>query len=334
VTELPAGIHRRARIIVNPMAGQAENFADIERARMVWETHGWEIDWQATKYPGHATALAREAAVSGCDVVIAAGGDGTVNEVVNGIAGTRAALAALPVGTGNVWVRELKLPLRPEAAAVALLEGSSYAIDLGQAGDRYFLLMAGIGFDASVTRTTPPALKRKLGILAYLLQAFTIARDVRGTRARIVLDGRPIKGHVLMVVISNSRLYGGFVQITHHASLADGLLDVAVINGQDARSAPLHVLSILLRRYSFNPDMQYYRAREVEITGTTPLDVQIDGESIGVTPMTFRVVPGALQAWLPPAAAQELLADGTQLRLPAILSRVHRIFINGVQPRP
>ena len=325
---------QHARIILNPLAGHVDDVSAVQRAAAVWQARGWQVDLFTTRYAGHAVDLARDAAEAGCDLVVAAGGDGTVNEVVNGIAGTRTALAALPFGTGNVWVRETKLPLHPEAAAAALLDGAPYALDLGQAGSRYFLLMAGVGFDASVARTVRPELKRRLGIMAYLVQALTIARDVRGTRARIVLDGRPVKGHVLMVVIGNSRLYGGFLQITHHASLTDGLLDVAVIKGQNARSAPIHLLSILLRRHHFNPDMAYYRAYEVTVSGSVPLDVQVDGELIGVTPMTFRVVPGALQAWLPPAAAQELLAAGPQLRLPAMLHNIRRVFINGPQPRP
>lgn len=333
MTLADANTSKHARIILNPLAGHAEDISGIERARALWEAHGWTVDWFTTEYAGHATALARDAAAAGCDLVLAAGGDGTINEVINGIAGSRTALAALPVGTGNVWVRETKLPLRPEAAAAALLDGAPYALDLGQAGSRYFLLMAGVGFDASVTRTIRPELKRRLGIMAYLVQAMTIARDVRGTRARIVLDGRPVKGHVLMVVIGNSRLYGGFLQITHQASLTDGLLDVAVIKGQSARSAPIHILSFLLRRHHFNPDLAYYRACEITVSGSVPLDVQVDGELIGVTPMTFRVVPGALQAWLSPAAAQEMLSIGPQLRLPVMLHNIRRVFINGPQTR-
>jgi YegS/Rv2252/BmrU family lipid kinase len=328
VTNARVGGPKYARIILNPLAGQAEQITELHRARALWEAHGWKVEWHATGYAGHAIELAREGAACGCDLVVAAGGDGTVNEVVNGIAGTRTALAALPFGTGNVWARELKLPLKPEAAAAALLEGAPYALDLGLAGDRYFLLMAGVGFDAAVTRMTRPDLKRRFGILAYLIQALTIARDVRGTRARIVLDGRAIRGRVLMVVIGNSRLYGGYLQITHHASLTDGLLDIAVIKGQNARSAPMHLLSIFLKRHDFNPDLLYYRAREITISGTTPLDIQVDGDPVGATPMTFRVAPRALQAWLPPNAAQELLFAAPPPRFPAMIHGIRRVLID------
>ncbi|MDP9311696.1 MAG: diacylglycerol kinase family lipid kinase [Chloroflexota bacterium] len=322
----------RARIVLNPRAGNAEDIGRISAALKVWRARGWQVDVTPTTYAGHAIELAREAAAQGYDVVVAAGGDGTVNEVVNGIARTNAALAVLPVGTGNVWVRELKLPLRPDAAAASIDMRNIIELDLGLAGDRYFLLMAGVGFDAAVTRAVDPAAKRKLGLLAYIVQAVLTARDIRGKRVRIMIDGRQVRGRVLMVVISNSRLYGGFLQITHHASLTDGLLDVAVIKGQDVRSAPLHILSILLRRYNLNPDMDYYRAREVHISGVDPLEVQVDGDAIGMTPMTFQVAPAALRALVPTWSTSDLQGLPAGLRLP-MLDRIRRILIDGPQHR-
>ncbi len=323
----------RARIVLNPLAGNAEDIGGVTAALGVWRARGWEVDVTPTAYAGHAVVLAREAAEQGYDVVVAAGGDGTVNEVVNGIARTRTALAVLPVGTGNVWVRELKLSLRPDAAAANLDVANIVDLDLGLAGDRFFLLMAGVGFDAAVARAVNPAAKRKLGLFAYLVQAVATARNVRGTRAHIAIDGRQIRGRVLMVVIGNSRLYGGFLQITHHANLTDGLLDIAVIKGQDVRSAPLHILSILLRQYNLNPDMDYYRAREVHISGIVPLEVQVDGEPIGTTPMTFRVAPAALRAVVPPWSTADLLGLPDAMRLP-VMDRIRRILINGSQHRP
>lgn len=323
----------RARLILNPYAGHAEDVRAIHSAITELRTRGWEIDVTLTARPGHGTDLARDAARHGYGVVIAAGGDGTVNEVVNGIAHTPTALAVLPVGTGNVWCRELRLPLRPRDAAIALSHGHLLHLDLGLAGERYFLLMAGVGFDAAVTRLVDVTLKRRLGMLAYVVQALRVARQVRGTRARITLDGwRTIKGRVLMVVIGNSRLYGGVLEITHHANLTDGLLDVAVIKGQDVRAAPLHLLSIVLRRYNLNPDMAYYRAREVRVESAVPLDVQVDGDAIGTTPMSFRVAPRALRALVPPWIDTADLGTGAGLRLP-LLDHIRRIWIDR-SPQP
>lgn len=307
----------RVRIVLNPYAGNAEDIHGLKIVKQLWEAHGWAVDVMPTAYAGHGVELARQAAADGYDLVVAAGGDGTVNEVVNGIARTNAALAVLPVGTGNVWGREVQLPLRIQDAGQALLGGEVVRLDLGSANGRYFLLMAGIGFDARITSAVQPEAKRKLGMAAYVVEALRASRDVRGARVRILLDGRPITSRALMIVVGNSRLYGGFLQITHHASLIDGLLDVVVIKGQDLRSVPLHMLSILLRRYQLNPDINYYRAREVQISSSTPLEVQVDGDSIGTTPMTFQIEPDILNVLVPSWAVAELTGPLT-VKLPLV----------------
>src|SRR5437870_4667621 len=189
----PIRPNTRALIVFNPIAGQAENFQqDIRAARDVWRAHGWTVDLRPTTGRGDGTRIAREAAAAGYDVVVAAGGDGTVNEVINGLVGTQTALAALPIGTVNVWVREIGMPLQPRAAAEALLNAQVRAIDLGRAGDRHFLLMAGVGFDAAVTAEVRADEKRRLGVFAYLIRAYELAWRFRGTRARILIDGKAV----------------------------------------------------------------------------------------------------------------------------------------------
>ncbi len=304
----------RTMLVYNPTAGQAEALeSEIAAAIAVWRAHGWQVDRQPTTCSGDGRRLARLAAESGYDLVIAAGGDGTINEVVNGLVGTATALAPLPLGTMNVWARELGLPLQPRAAAAALLDWNPRRIDLGKAGDRYFLLMAGIGFDAAITAAVGAAEKRRLGALAYVLRGFEIALRIRGARTRLVLDGRTVKGRVLMVLVGNSQLYGGLVKITHRASIDDGLLDVCVIYGDNVLSALRHTLAILRRRYSHDPQIAYYRARTIQISARPRLPVQVDGDPIGQTPMTFEVVPGALSALLPPSPPEDLLQQLTNV---------------------
>jgi YegS/Rv2252/BmrU family lipid kinase len=221
--------------------------------------------------------------------------------------GTTTALAALPIGTVNVWVREIGLPLNPRAAAEALLQTQVRAIDLGRAGERYFLLMAGVGFDAAVTAEVRSDEKRRLGIFAYLWRALNLAWGFRGTPARVVVDGKVVRGRVLMVVLGNSQLYGGVVKITARASLDDGLLDLCIIKGNSLRGAPFRALSIVMQRYNLDPKLEYHRARSVSISTRRPLPVQVDGDHIGETPMTFEAAPGALYALLPPTLSEDLL---------------------------
>lgn len=298
---------------LNPIAWQVSQNEVIDAIVRAWRAAGWTVAVQATNGPGHATLLARAAALRDYDMVAAVGGDGTVNEVVNGLARTQTALVAVPYGTVNVWVRELALPVNPVAAAQALVDGQVRVVDLGRANERYFLLMAGIGIDAAVTSEVRREEKRRLGVLAYLLRVLSLSHSYRGTRAEISLDGRRIKGRVLQVVVGNSRLYAGVLQVTHQAVIDDGLLDVCVIRGNHLYSLPRHALSIILRRHTFNPEIEYYRARTIGIAASAPLPVQVDGEAIGYTPMSFEVVPRALRVVLPSTVPEGLFLSGAQM---------------------
>lgn len=295
----------RTLVILNPRAGNAHQRQALLTALDHWRGLDWEVRLVESAYPGHAIELAREGAEEGYQLVVAAGGDGTVNEVVNGLAYTRAALGVLPIGTGNVWVRELHLPIDPISAAILLAQGSIYTLDLGQANDRYFLLMAGVGFDATVTRQVQPEEKRKMGILAYILKGVSLALNYSGARARVKIDSRAVKGAVLMVLISNSRLYGGYVRIAHAASMNDGLLDVCLLKGRTLWSVPPILAAVLTRRRRLLSTFEYYQAREVEVVCSRPMDVQVDGDAIGRTPMVFRAAPGALRALIPPTVSEQ-----------------------------
>lgn len=319
----------RTMLVFNPNAGQSDaHERELAAAAEVWRDAGWQVDLQPTRAAGDGKRLGRLAAEAGYDLVVAAGGDGTLNEVINGLAGSTTALAPLPLGTMNVWARELRLPLQPRAAAEAILGWHVRPIDLGRAGDRYFLLMAGIGFDAAVTAGVRADEKRRLGALAYVLRGIEQALSVRGARARLVLDGRSFRRRVLMVVVGNTQLYGGLVKITHRASIDDGLLDVCVIKGDNGLSAVRRLIAILGRRQGQDPELEYYRARSVAISARPPLPVQVDGDPIGTTPLTFEVVPAALHALLPEDLPEDLVqqpVNGVARRwLPGLVRRSTR----------
>jgi YegS/Rv2252/BmrU family lipid kinase len=300
----------RAALIFNPYAGSyAALSKQLEAAAQVWIDQGWQVEMQPTRAAGDGVRLARAAAEQGYGLVVAAGGDGTINEVVNGLAGSSTALAALPLGTMNVWARELKLPLQPRAAAEAMRSWQVRSIDLGLADERYFLLMAGIGFDAAIVAAVRSAEKRRLGMLAYVLRGLTLAAKMRGRRTLLILDGKRVHARVLMVVIGNSQLYGGLVRITYRASIDDGMFDVCIMKGDGLGSALVHAFSVLGQRYALNPDLEYYRARTVTITARRALPVQVDGDAIGHTPMTFRIAAGALRALLPSTLPGPLLSN-------------------------
>ena len=311
----------KAQLIYNPTAGPRDVRRALKRVRSYLRRRGWSVELRVTKKPGDATTLARAAAQTGCDVVVVAGGDGTVNEAVNGLVGTQTALGVLPVGTGNMWAKQLGIPtytltnpLRLREAAAGLTEGIIHLVDVGQANKRYFLCWAGIGLDAQVTAEMEPRQRRtkRLGVLPYVVAAITVARDFQGVRTRVSLDGDIVRGHTLLILVSNIQQYTGMLSVAREARMDDGLLDVFVFKGMGFQYAVRHLLKIVSRRHLQDPQVVHRQARRIEVWTEWAIPVQVDGDPIGTTPITLKVVPRALRVLVPPSAPRSLFTSTAQ----------------------
>ncbi len=281
---------------MNPAARGAP---PIEKLRAAAEAlHGWETSLSETTAAGDAADMAREAARQGIDVAVACGGDGTVNEVANGLAGSETALAAVRGGTANVWAKEIGLPKDPAKAIGLLANGDRRTVDLGLAGDRHFLLMAGVGFDASIVRRVSSGLKRRLGAVAYAIPAIGRAFGHRSVDTDLIVDGEQRLSPVYWLLLGNTRDYGGVLGLTHMAKADDGLLDICLLQ----HGGPLRIawvaLWALFKRHQNRAEVVYEKVRLLDVQ-TPGLPVQIDGEYLGETPMTFSIVPGALHVIVP-----------------------------------
>jgi len=271
----------------------------IEQVAAEVHRRGAEVEVRATTRAGEGTEIARRAAEEGADVLLACGGDGTLNEAINGLVGTDTALATFPGGTVNVWAREVGIPADPARNAGLLWYGERRRVDLGRAGHRYFLLMAGIGLDADVAaRVTQPE-KRRWGPLAYLGRGVVTGLRWPLQRMWILLDDRSIRRRALFAVIGNTRLYGGVVNITHHAVADDGMLDVCLFGGQGVVEKLAHTARLALRLHTRAPTVEYYRAHQITLVTRPRTYVQVDGDTIGQTPMQFAAVPRALKVIVP-----------------------------------
>lgn len=299
----------RVTVLVNPTAGMRP--AVIEALVESLRARGAVVETATTLVRGHGTELARTAVGQGADVVLACGGDGTVNEVVNGLAGTPTALAVFPAGTVNVWAREVGIPTDPVRNAALLWEGERRLIDLGKAGDRYFLLMAGIGLDADVASQISGPEKRRWGVLAYLGRGIFTALRWPRQRMWLSLDGRSLRRRALFLVIGNTRLYGGVVNITHRAVADDGQLDVCLFGGQGLLEKLAHTFRVATRSHTRATTVEYYRAQRLTLVTRPKVAVQVDGDTIGQTPMTFEAVSLALKVIVPRRES-----DGLFLRPP------------------
>jgi diacylglycerol kinase (ATP) len=307
-------------LIYNPIAGPRDVRAELERLCSFFRKRGWSVRLRTTERAGDATRMAREAALEGRDAVIVAGGDGTVNEVVNGLTGTETAMGVLPVGTGNLWAKELRVPtytlanpMRLREAAAGLVNGSLRAIDVGQVGDRVFLCWASAGLDAKVTSEMEPRERatKRLGALPYLVAAVLVARDFKGVESEVVLDGDVVRGRMLLVVANNIQQYGGLVEVAPQARLDDGFLDIFVFRGLGFQYVVRHLVRILSQRYLDDPEIVHRQARCVEVRTEETLSVQADGDPIGTTPVTVEVVPRALRIIAPPTMPSDLLTATT-----------------------
>ena len=309
----------KAMLIFNPAAGAREVQRELEQVIAYWERRGWEVSFRQTWGAGDATTFAREAVATGCQAVFVAGGDGTVSEAANGLAGSNVALGVLPAGVGNVWALEMGIPnpspMRRHPlldAAEVLAKGEIRRIDLGRAGQRHFILWAGIGLDAKVTERMEPRARptKRLGTLAYAVAAVLVAKDFRGTRTRVEIDGRNINTRCILVLISNAQLYAKLVRVAAEAHLDDGLLDVCIFKGVNLVSTVHHAIKVFARRHLHDPQVEYYQCKKVSISTATPLSVQVDGDPIGTTPMEFEIVPQALNVIVPQNSSRQIFLRG------------------------
>ncbi len=285
----------------------------MRQARAVLEASGFRVRLERTWGPGSAEHLAREAAAE-AEAVIVCGGDGTLNEAVNGLAGCATPLIILPGGTANIAARELGLPLDPVLAARAAGGWISRRISLGLArftsgsaaeSRRYFLSVAGVGFDAYVISKLSVAFKTSWGVAAYVGEAFR--QWARGRFPGLVcrVDGREVAG--TFGAVQRTSLYGGWLRLAPGASLFRDRLTLCLFKSSSRIRYLTYAVAVLLRRHTRLPDVALIEAGEV---GCAPAPegervyVETDGELAGALPATFSVAPNALTLRVPQRAAE------------------------------
>ena len=312
----------RARIVLNPAAGATDFHRHLSQAVEYLEECGWQVDQQKTRSRGDGIDLAREAADAGYDVVIAVGGDGTINEVVNGLAGSQTAMGIIPAGTGNVYAADVGIPiwspLRPMAvreAAKIIQGGQRCAIDLGRVKfsngqQRYFFMWCGVGLDAAVTNEVTSDQTRRLGFVAWVMAGVMVAINYLGHSSHVTVDKRRERMRMLSAIISNGQLYGRVLRFAPQAKMDDGLLDLTVFEGYGILSTIRHLAILLLGQNARDPTVHQYVGQSISIKTRRPLPVHVDAEPMGTTPVQIEVVPQALTVIWPTQLPGHLLSGG------------------------
>jgi len=295
---------RKVVLIANPKTGRygSRRATPISELSEYLVSHGLEVRVETTTAPGDATRIAHRAANNGTADVVVAGGDGTINEAIQGMAGTNARLAIIPRGTGNVLARELGLPLEPWPAADVVVQSKTREVHVGVAIDertdtrRYFLLMAGVGLDASVVTNVQPSLKKRFGKAAFWLSGLSHLAYWSPRAFHVEINNESLPA--TFASIGNAASYGGALAITPGARIDKPEFEVCIIQ-TTSRLRYLHLLSHAIRNglHEEEKGVRVMKATTVRAFGEAP--VQVDGEVIGHLPMRFEIAPYSLEIIVP-----------------------------------
>lgn len=294
---------RKAILILNPKTGRyASRRRPVEDLAAKLESLGVKVDLRLTRQPGDATEIAARAARNGSSDVIVAGGDGTINEAIQGLAGTTARLAIIPRGTANVLARELRLPLNEDQALKIVAQGNARRVYLGLAIDettqvsRHFVLMAGIGLDAAVVKRVQPSLKKRIGKGAFWISGLSHLAVWNPQPFTLEINNQ--KYTSTFAAIGNAAKYGGDLAITPGARLDQPEFEICIIRTK-SRLRYLRLLSHAMRNGMprNTPEVQFVNAVSVKAYGDAP--VQVDGELIGQLPMRFEIASHSLNVIVP-----------------------------------
>lgn len=287
----------KALLIINPKAGRRKTSPLPDIKETFTKEPFFDLDVHETTGPGDATVAAGQAAAEGYDVVIAAGGDGSIFEVSNGLVGTEACLGVIPIGTENVLAREMGVPLDPRKATEHLIKTQPRLIDVGKVEDQYFVCFAGIGFDAHVAHNLPSERKKRFGALAYFYTSAEKLAEYRKTphQAKVTLDGKEHEFEFLIFVISNIRTYGGGLLPAPEAKVDDGLLDVCVLPYAGYAKTMRQTVAMRSGKHIKLPGVEYFQAKDIVIETHESKQIQLDGDAWpGSSPFHISAVPRSL----------------------------------------
>lgn len=290
---------KKVFLIVNKFAGTRRKSTDtVLYIVSELKSKGCIVEYSFTSHPGHATQLAAQSASSGFDLVVAVGGDGTVNEVARGLIGTKTPLGIIPVGSGNGLARDLGIPVNIKKSTNLLVDGKLKKIDVCHFSNDWFLCTSGIGFDAGVADKMAKSTTR--GFLRYIQLTIQESIAFKSFRIKMKMDGFLIEKPVFLVTFANARQFGNNAYIAPKADISDGLMDVVVVNPFPKIWLPVFGIGLFLKWIPKLPFVETFKAKAIDLeTADTPF-FHFDGEpgklsipaKIGVDKEKLLVVVG------------------------------------------
>jgi len=295
-----------ARLIVNPVAGAGKTAKKWPQIMSLLKKIGLRFEHDLTEAPGHAIELAKSAAKKGYELVVSVGGDGTLNEIVNGLydAGNISAImiGIIGTGTGSDYIRTVGVPHDHEEACHRLLNPKKLVVDLGvieyvnngRAVKRLFVNFAGLGFDAEVVKATTQKFKALGTLPSYLVGLLATLLSYKNKEVSLKVDGKVEDRKVCTIITSNGKYGGGSMLVAPQADPTDGLLDVLIIGDLSKPDLLWSLPRVYKGTHLTHPKVTVKTAREIHLQTQQPASLQADGELLGETPARFHILPAAL----------------------------------------
>ena len=318
---------KRIAFILNPISGTRRKQVIIDYINKVLGFHpDWEPVFYKTKCVGDACVAASDFASRGFDVVVAIGGDGTVNEVAEGLINTSSKLAIIPIGSGNGLARHLNIPLNYQRAVDAIFNGVPQFIDAGVINGKVFFCTAGVGFDAVVGDSFNKSGSR--GLVTYVEYCAKVYMKYRPEYYEISLDGRTFRKKAFLITFANSSQWGNNVFIAPDANISDGMVDVVVWKAAPKVTMPILTAELFLKTLKYSEYVEIYRCKELSIKREKEGLVQFDGESVMMgSELAMSVMNGAVEVivpvgWKPVPQIWDLLPQAWRDLLPQQLKDI------------
>lgn len=286
--------------IVNPIAGAGNSKRLFSEAKDIMDKEGIAYTYVFSKGSGHVSELVRSAVEDDHKKIVAVGGDGTVRETAQVVMGQKdLVMGILPFGTGNDLARALKIPFDPRGALNVLSGGCVRPMDMGIANGCAFANVAGFGFDTEVIVRTEKFKRRFGGMLPYILGVMQAILSLKPIHMHLTADGREINVEALLVAVANGTHYGGGMNVSPSSDPFDGKLDVCLIKKVGLIKFLSLLPAFIKGRHINKKPVDYFTARKLRIESSVSHSINLDGELGSSTPVTFEIIPGALNIFVP-----------------------------------
>ncbi|HBG16077.1 MAG TPA: hypothetical protein DDW93_04795 [Firmicutes bacterium] len=284
----------KVKVIMNPIAGRGRAQKAKPLILKALLEYDCDVHLEETKEPNHATEIAQKAVKAGFDLILVAGGDGTINQVVNGMAESPIPLGVLCCGTGNDFAAALKMPKDPIAGVRQIMEGEISKVDLCQVNNRYFVSSVGAGFDGEVAFNVNNGFRNVGGMTAYLLSVFKTLFSYKARKVKLTVDGLVMEFNSLLVAVTNSSTYGGGIKVNPDARIDDGFFDVCAAQKMNILEIICCLPLVVAGWHQNLKKVKLLKGRDITVESNHPLYYQLDGEVLMDNVLRFSLLPQSL----------------------------------------